>query len=65
MTRPRLNLSKYATAGNTAVGFTNLTMKVKGSNLANKTYRGFYMSAHVILNLLSELRKRDKKCQSC
>ena len=24
------------------------------------TYRGFYISAHVLLNLLNELRKRDK-----
>ena len=23
-------------------------------------YRGFYISAHVLLNLLNELRKRDK-----
>ena len=25
-----------------------------------KSYRGFYMSAHVLLNLLKELGKRDK-----
>ena len=25
-----------------------------------KQYRGSYMSAHVLLNLLNELRKRDK-----
>ena len=26
----------------------------------HKIYRGSYMSAHVLLNLLNELRKRDK-----
>ena len=26
--------------------------------------RGFYMSAHVLLDLLNELRKRDK-CEAC
>ena len=28
--------------------------------IANKTYRRSYMSAHVLLNLLNELWKRDK-----
>ena len=27
---------------------------------ASRVYRGSYMSAHVLLNLLNELRKRDK-----
>ena len=30
------------------------------SHLLGKTNRGSYMSAHVLLNLLNELRKRDK-----
>ena len=37
--------------------------KVKGwedAQLAANIYRGSYMSAHVLLNLLNELRKRDK-----
>ena len=29
-----------------------------------KIYRGSYMSAHVLLNLLNELGKRDK-CKAC
>ena len=28
--------------------------------LSNKKNRGSYMSAHVLLNLLNELRKKDK-----
>ena len=27
-------------------------------------YRGSYKSAHVLLNLLNELKKRDKKCEA-
>ena len=37
------------------------------SELQNKIYmlhRGSYMSAHVLLNLLNELGKRDK-CEAC
>ena len=30
------------------------------SNIDAKRYRGSYMSAHVLLNLLNELGKRDK-----
>ena len=32
----------------------------KGAIMINAIYREFYMSAHVSLNLLNELRKRDK-----
>ena len=28
-------------------------------------YRGSYMSAHVLLNLLNELRKKEIKCEAC
>ena len=39
-----------------------LTAYILVSELAHEksVYRGSYMSAHVLLNLLNELRKRDK-----
>ena len=37
-----------------------LTWCVHVYHISHTTYRGSYMSAHVLLNLLNELGKRDK-----
>ena len=42
--------------------FMDLVFVIYVSRLS--LYRGFYMSAHVLLNLFNELGKRDK-CEAC
>ena len=34
--------------------------QIMPANIRVHVYRGYYMSAHALLNLLNELRKRDK-----
>ena len=35
-------------------------MRIDYSQILHRVYRGSYMSAHVLLNLLNKLRKSDK-----
>ena len=55
-----MNLDKPAPKGTFLSGSTQVAFNYYSSLIHSFIYRGSYMSAHVLLNLLKKLGKRDK-----